>query len=342
MDKRELKMIVKKLSEVKGHHTTLVSYYIPPDRDVAQVTKRLDEEYSTSSNIKSKQTRNDVLMSINAIRQELRKLKQGKVGEHGIACFAGNGEVYMIYPPEDVPSMLYRCDSSFVLEPLEFMVEDKAMVGIVVVDQNEATLARIKGSKLEILKYKESHIQGKHGRGGQSKQRFERDRELKVKMWYRAISELCTEFFMDDKIVKVVVGGPSFSKQDFIDIGELDHRIKAKLAAVVDVGYATESGVRELLPKVTDVLEENAQAIERKQLTRFFEALRENKATYGEVAVRGDLKKNRLEMILIAEGNETEFPEAEDFGTEIMYIDDDFDDGAMFCRTFVIGGIRRW
>ena len=46
---------IKRLKEIRGSGTQLISVYIPADYNLNEEISRLRNEYSTSSNIKSKQ-----------------------------------------------------------------------------------------------------------------------------------------------------------------------------------------------------------------------------------------------------------------------------------------------
>lgn len=56
-DKYKFKRKLEELKAVKGQHTELISLYIPPNKQISDVVAQLRDEYSQSSNIKSKQTR---------------------------------------------------------------------------------------------------------------------------------------------------------------------------------------------------------------------------------------------------------------------------------------------
>ncbi|MGA3020847.1 MAG: peptide chain release factor 1, partial [Candidatus Micrarchaeales archaeon] len=98
---------IKRLKSVKGSGTQLVSVYIPAGYQLAEEIARLKNEYSTSSNIKSKQTRTNVLGAIDKILQYLKLYRE--TPENGLAVFAGNVsndpskteiELFSMEPPE--------------------------------------------------------------------------------------------------------------------------------------------------------------------------------------------------------------------------------------------------
>lgn len=59
------------------------------------------------------------------------------------AVDSGGGRTEMVTkvletPPEPVQSFRYHCDSDFLTEPLEEMMGDKGLFGLVVLDRREA------------------------------------------------------------------------------------------------------------------------------------------------------------------------------------------------------------
>src|SRR6202030_1518749 len=106
-----------------------------------------------ASNIKSKSTRQNVQGAIDRIIQYLRLYK--KPPPNGLAVFAGNIsdtqsnpkiELFSIEPPQPLKSNIYRCDSSFLLEPIQEMLESKDTYALVVMDGRDATLGILKGT----------------------------------------------------------------------------------------------------------------------------------------------------------------------------------------------------
>ena len=53
----EFKKALNELTKLHGRGTELISLYVPPDKQISDVVQYLREEFSTSSNIKSKSTR---------------------------------------------------------------------------------------------------------------------------------------------------------------------------------------------------------------------------------------------------------------------------------------------
>ncbi len=172
----KIKKFVKELSQYKGRHTELISVYIPAGYDLNAITTHLAQEQGTATNIKSKQTRDNVIAALEKIIQHLKTYD--KTPANGLAAFAGNvaereGQqdfrAWSIEPPIPQNQRLYRCDKTFVLEPLAELADDKTMYGLVVIDMRDATLAFLKGKTIIPITTTHSEVPGKTRAGGQSK-----------------------------------------------------------------------------------------------------------------------------------------------------------------------------
>ena len=84
----EFRKALQELQKLKGRGTELVSLYIPPGKQISDVVQYLREEYSTSSNIKSKSTRKNVLAAIESIMSRLKSYRFAP--ENGLAFFVGH------------------------------------------------------------------------------------------------------------------------------------------------------------------------------------------------------------------------------------------------------------
>ena len=183
--KYDLKRQLEELRECKGRHTELISLYVPPTKQISDVTSYLKNELSESQNIKSKQTRKNVLSAIESIMSRLKNFKQ--LPENGLVFFVGhksagadqtNMVAYVIEPPLEIQTFLYRCDSNFYLEPIENMLAEKEIYELFLIDRRECTVGILRGNRVDLLKYMTSQVPGKHGKGGQSQRRFERLTEI--------------------------------------------------------------------------------------------------------------------------------------------------------------------
>ncbi|AXV39716.1 peptide chain release factor aRF-1 [Methanobacterium sp. BAmetb5] len=308
----EVKRTLKELSDKKGRGTELVSVYIPPDKQISDVVKHMREELSQSANIKSKQTKKNVQSAIEVIMQRMKLFP--KPPERGLVLFVGmiprggpgteKMETYVFEPPEPVQTYIYHCNSQFFLEPLEEILEDKEIYGLAVIDRKEATIAVMKGKRIDIVKNLTSGVPGKHKAGGQSQRRFDRLIELAAHEFLKRIGEHMNEAFLNLEGIKgVIIGGPGHTKEDFVNGDYLHHEIKQMIITTVDTSYTGEFGIREVIDKSMDILTEIDIMREKKLVQRFLtELVDENGlASYGEAEVRQNLINGAVEVLLLSE-----------------------------------------
>src|SRR3989344_3106604 len=158
-NRHKLKKFINELKRIRGRHTELVSVYVPAGYDINKIINHLAQEQGTASNIKDKNTRNNVIDSLERMIRHLRLYKQ--TPKNGLAAFAGNIsaqegktdlKVWSIEPPQPLMMRLYRCDQTFVLDELENMLESSNIFGLIVIDKRDAALGLLKGTSIVFLK----------------------------------------------------------------------------------------------------------------------------------------------------------------------------------------------
>lgn len=315
-DKYQYKKLLENLEGIKGRGTELISVYITPGFDLNQVVQQLREEEGTAENIKSKNTRKNVVSGLRRIINFLQKYAQkhgSKAPENGMAIFSGNvtGEegktdikLYWVEPPEPVPSRIYRCDQEFLLDPLRETVEKKENVGLIVVDAKEATIATLRGKNVNIARHMNSDVWGKHSKGGQSSQRFERLRDEALHEFLKEVGAAANREFSEDQELKaILVGGPGPTKERFLNEGVLRNDVEEKVTSVFDTGYSDEQGIKELVNKAGDILEDLEVMREKSLVQEFMTGVvsDEGLVTYGESEVRKHLEQGAVDTLLISE-----------------------------------------
>jgi len=307
------KKLLKDLKSKKGFHTELISVYIPHDRKISDVTNHLKNEISESQNIKSKLTRKNVLDSISSLLGQLKNIND--VPENGLVMFSGaipqsntpgteRNEMYILEPPDRVVTFRYHCASEFLLWPLEEMLTPSDTYGLLVIGRAESALGYIKGNKVEIVREFTSGIHGKHRAGGQSQKRFERLIEEGEKQFYRRISDTVNELFLPMEDLKgIFIGGPGQSKEKFVSDESLDYRLRDKILDTVDLGYGGAEGIRALIEKVKDKIEDVKYIQEKQIMQRFMKEISVDSglASYGLEEIQRALNYGAVDTLMLSE-----------------------------------------
>jgi len=349
----KLRKLLEELEKIKGRHTELVSVYIPTGHNLQDIVNMLRQEYTLTENVKNKTVRNNVLGAIDKILQELRFYS--KTPENGLVLFAGNVsevegqtdiKVWTIEPPEPLRIKKYWCDQKFETEPLQDMVAEKELYGLVVLDNREASIGLLKGKKIELLRQIESIVPGKTIKGGQSSVRFQRVREGLINDWYKIIADNVREYFSKFILKGIILGGPGPAKNNFYDGNYLLTDLQKQILGIKNVGYTDEQGLEELVERSQDILAEAAIAKEKALLQKFFEELRKDSGlvTYGKSKVDKALELGAVEIILLNEGMEDEalVKKAEQYSTTVEIISRDTREGEQLFQLGGIAAILRW
>lgn len=315
IDKFTLKKIIKELKKWRAPATILLSLYIPPRRPISDVLNLLRQELSITDNIKLKRTRDAVQRALNAAIDRLTSVQN--VPKNGLVIFCGEDTMtrefvcLMFSPPEPVPVFFYRTDKWFHLEFLEPMVEEHNVYGLIIIERDAATLGLLKGGTLRVLDEIEGYIPGKHQRGGQSQRRFDRIIEQMVDEFYKSVGDRANRYFLplleEGKLKGILVGGPGYSKDDFVKGDYLDYRLKQKIInRLIDVAYQGEYGLREMVMKAKDILKDQEYVEVQKAIEEFKIHLVKDDglAIYGEEEIKQALEMGVLKILLVHEDKE--------------------------------------
>ena len=313
--KYEFKKMLERLEAKEGSGTELISLYIPPDKQIYDVTAQLRDEFGQCSNIKSKQTRTNVQSAISSILSRLKYYS--KPPENGIAVFCGSVnkqgdrqdlECDIVNPPEPLNLYLYRCSSKFELEPLREMLEEKYVYGLLVLDRREAYWGFLRGNRIDPIGGTTSTVPGKQRKGGQSSIRFERLRLIAINEFYKKIGERASEIFMNEKdffnrFKGLLIGGPSPTKEEFEEGNFLHHEVQKRIIGLFDVSYTNESGLAELVENAADALKGLEVIKEKTVMNRFLQELvkDDGPAAYGEESVRKNLELGSVDTLLLSD-----------------------------------------
>ncbi len=310
----EFKKTLEKLELQQGDGTELITLYIPPDKQIYDVTNQLKDEFGQCANIKSKQTRTNVQSAISSILSRLKYYKHPP--EKGMAVFCGTVKLYgdrtdlqctILEPPEPLNLYMYRCSSNFELEPLKQMLEEKTVYGLLVLDKREAYWGFLRGNRIEPVGGANSTVPGKMRKGGQSAARFGRLREIAINEFYTKIGERASAIYLTEKdfferFKGVLIGGPSPTKEEFEAGSYLHHEIQKRIIGLFDVAYTNESGLRELVANAKDALQGMEVVKEKSFMDRFLKELVKDDglAAYGEESIRKNLELGSVDTLLLS------------------------------------------
>ena len=295
-------------------NTELVSILVPTGHNISEIGSLITNEIGTATNIKSKTTRKNVISALKRIDQKQKEYRM--TPPNGLCIYSGNisdkigvqnVQIWCFEPPEPLNQKIYRCDKTFILEPLKGMIEEKEVYGLLTIDKSEAAVGWINGKTVKVEKKFSSMVPGKTGKGGQSAQRFERVRKELLKTFMKNVGTYATKAFEANKnLIGIIVGGPGQVKNTMVTDKYLSEAMNKKILAIKDIGYAGEEAIRELYEVSGDVLKESKAGREKAIIDKFFGTLKkdEDMVTYGYDHTFHALEMGAIDNILISE----EFP----------------------------------
>ena len=356
-DLRELREKLEELEKYRGRHTELITVYIPAGHNMNNVVDQLTAEASTAENIKSKTTKTNVISAIESI---IRYLKMNRnLPVNGLALFSGNiskiegqpdFKLWVISPPQPMHVKYYRCDQTFMLDPLTEMLQAKEVWGLITLDRKEATFGILEGKQIKILRHLTSGVPGKIRAGGQSAARFERLTEGFVKEFYRRVSDSAKELFFDmPKMKGIFLGGPGSTKEEWVKEGQLVTQLREKIKALKDIGYVDEQGIEMLVEACKDELEKEDIIKEKKVLEKFFLALAKTpeKTAHTLEKIEIALENGAVDLLIISTSfDKQKAKELEEkaisISAETVYISTETAEGIQFKNISGIGAILRF
>jgi len=239
---------------------------------------------------------------------------------------------------------MYRCDQTFVTEPLKEMLQTDEVYGLL-------TMGLLEGKEIKVLRKLTSGVPGKIKAGGQSAQRFHRITEGLAKEFFRRVAQAMKELFFEMPRLKgILIGGPIPTKEEFLEEGHLATKLKEKVISVKDLGYVDEHGIELLVESSQENIAEQEIIKEKKILERFFNTVgkERDKAAYGEEKVLLALDRGAVELLFIS----NKIPKAQiaelekkalNIGSDVVLISTETEEGQQFWNmTKGIGAILRF
>ena len=151
-----------------------------------------------------------------------------------------------ISPFRPVQAFSYKCENRFNTDSLNFLLEDDEKFGFIIVDGSGAFFATLQGNERNIQQKITVELPKKHGRGGQSANRFARLREEKRHNYVTKVAELATQNFITNNMPNVkgiIMAGNADFKTVIQQADSFDQRLKNVIIATFDVSYGGENGL---------------------------------------------------------------------------------------------------
>ncbi len=353
----ELEEKIKDLESYRGRHTEFISVYIPAGTNLNQVAKQIESEKGTATNIKSTSTRKNVIDALEKVARQLKII--GRTPENGLVVFSGNVsekegqqdlQIWTIEPPSPLKTRLYRCDQTFIIEPLKEMIETDEVYALLIIERKEATIGLLEGKTIKVLHRLTSGIPGKIKAGGQSAARFSRITENLAKEFFRRVSdEMKKQFFDMKKLKGILIGGPIPTKDEFLESGNLVTALKEKVLAVKDIGDTGLPGLKDLVNSSQEELAEQEITKQKKILDNFFTTLAKEptKAVYGEIQTENKLNSGAVGKLIISKSLDREkikyFKKlADQTSAEVHLVSKETAEGIQFENLGGVGAILRY
>lgn len=306
MDKLDIfreKKLITELSNLRGNGTSMLTLIIPPiGKKLSQINSKLNEEYATASNIKCRVNRQSVETAIKSIQSHLKNYKT--IPKNGlILCFETERKIQIIFEPtKPINTTVYMCDNKFHLDEIEKQLCDTQKVyGYIIIDGHECVFATVQGNVKSILEHIKVDLPNKHGRGGQSAQRFGRIRLEKRFNYITKVSEIATDLFSSshgsnnnkdkNKIDFLILAGLA----DFKDIlsNRLIPELQTKILCKLDVSYGGNYGLSHAIKLSANYIESSLISKEIEILDELFLEMKKNSDKYcfglKEIAIALDM-----------------------------------------------------
>jgi peptide chain release factor subunit 1 len=335
----KIKRLIKRLEEVKGAGTSMISLIIPPKKAIVEITKMLRDEQGTAVNIKSNVNRKSVLTAITSASERLKLYN--KTPPNGLILYTGTilgddgkTEKKMVVdfePFKPINKSLYLCDNKFHVADLKDLLENEDVFGFIIVDGAGALYGTLQGNTRTIEHKFNVELPKKHSKGGQSSVRFARLRVEKRHNYLRKVAETATQVFIsNDKpnVNGLVLAGSADFKNELLISDMFDQRLKPKVLKVVDVSYGGENGFNQAVELAQECLSNVKFVQEKKILSKFFEEISTDSGlvVFGVHDTMKVLETGAIESLLLYENMDLHrllLKNKEDETTNIIYLTSD-------------------
>ena len=294
----------------------MITLIIPFKDQVNIHARMIAEEVGKASNIKSRVTRQNVTDALTSTNEKLKLYN--KTPPNGLVLFCGivqqeeGGEKMVkidIEPFKQINTTLYKCDSIFHTEEVRKLLEDNDRFGFIIMDGNGSLFGTLQGSTKNVLQKFTVDLPKKHGRGGQSANRFARIRVEKRRNYLRKVAEATTVNFITNDMPNVkglILAGSAEFKNDLSKSDLFDPRLSAIVIKLVDISYGGENGFNQAIELSTDALKSVKFIHEKKVIGNFFDEIAKDtgKYVFGVKDTLEAMENGSIDILIIYENCE--------------------------------------
>lgn len=327
----ELDAVLDSLRDERGGGTWFISLYIRPDKSLPSMQQRIVQEISEAESIKSDDTRDRVQSSLQKIRDTLSAYKQ--TPENGLVVFASPSDVHVLDDlPFECPENRYHCGKEFVLDPLDSSFGTDSSYGLIVVERGRASIGVLHGGRITSVLEKESGVMGKTRAGGQSAQRFARERERQLHEFFTDVQETAYATFKGYDLNGVVIGGTLSSAKQFAS-DYTNH--EWDVLGTYSVDHGDETGLEELAKKAERAILSEDEAEDREIIEQFLTGLRDDSVAYGSDNVNTAIERGAVDTLILSSNLPVEeirdlTERASEYGSSTTVVSPTFEDAQMF------------
>lgn len=179
-------------------------------------------------------------------------------------------------PFKQINTSLYKCDSVFHTEEVKKLLEDNDKFGFIIMDGNGSLFGYVQGNNRHVINKFTVDLPKKHGRGGQSANRFARIRTERRHNYLRKVAESATAAFITNdrpNVRGLILAGSAEFKNDLQKSDLFDIRLQPIVLRVVDISYGGENGFNQAIEISSDTLGGVKFIHEKKVIGKFFEEI---------------------------------------------------------------------
>lgn len=197
----ELQDRIEAVADTTADGDELLTVAVPPGEPIGVAHERIQRDHSSAEYGGSDRASRHVTDALEQARRRLGEYDE--TPDNGLVLYVGvvDGEV-VEYVFDDLPSPVdestYEQSNEFVVDPLETAASASATFGLVVVEHGGAALGRLEDGSVDAIETFDSDVPGKTRAGGQSAERFDRDRERRKEEFYDAVAAEAERAFLDD------------------------------------------------------------------------------------------------------------------------------------------------